>query len=47
MEGSQISFCRSYIRRNEAPDELFGFRLFGHNMNTIGFPDVKNSPIIS
>lgn len=20
------------------PDELFGFRLFGHNMNTIGFP---------
>lgn len=23
------------------PDELFGFRLFGHNMNTIGFPDVE------
>lgn len=22
-------------------DELFGFRLFGHNMNTIGFPDVE------
>ena len=21
------------------PDELFGFRLFGHNMATIGFPD--------
>jgi hypothetical protein len=21
--------------------ELFGFRLFGHNMNTIGFPDAK------
>lgn len=23
------------------PDELFGFRLFGHNMNTIGFPDAN------
>lgn len=23
------------------PDELFGFRLFGHNMATIGFPDVN------
>lgn len=23
------------------PDELFGFRLFGHNMATIGFPDVQ------
>lgn len=23
------------------PGELFGFRLFGHNMNTIGFPDAS------
>jgi len=23
------------------PDELFGFRLFGHNMNTFGFPNVQ------
>lgn len=23
------------------PDELFGFRLFGHNMNTIGFPSAE------
>lgn len=23
------------------PDELFGFRLFGHNMATIGFPDAS------
>jgi len=23
------------------PNELFGFRLFGHNMNTIGFPDAN------
>jgi len=23
------------------PDELFGFRLFGHNMATIGFPNVE------
>ena len=23
------------------PDELFGFRLFGHNMATIGFPDAN------
>ena len=24
------------------PDELFGFRLFGHNMNTIGFPSAED-----
>lgn len=24
------------------PNELFGFRLFGHNMNTIGFPDAES-----
>lgn len=29
------------LDKMKRPDELFGFRLFGHNMNTIGFPSAE------